>query len=150
MGILKWKFLPHLYLQRMCLWNVPIFKLKLTQCFEEVQSSTLGTANFLANRFVGNLHGLKLMGIKACKHPKWAHPFIFMEYIDSLAGEIGPHYDALRSEHGGELPYVLNPWELLTREEFVSPNSKVRNEFGESYCYDCSPYKIRHDMQTFS
>ena len=124
---------------------VPVFK--LTQCFEEVQSSTLGTANFLANRFVGNLQGLKVMGIEACKHPKWAHPFISVEYVDSLAGEIGPHYDALRSEHGGELPYVLNPWELLTREEFVSPNSKVRNELGDSYCYDCTPYKIRHDME---
>ena len=72
-----------------------------------------------------------------------------VEYY-STAGEIGPHYDSLQRQHSGELPYVFNPEELESEDEFRDPNGKVRNEFGNNYSFDGSPYKIRHDMEVGS
>ena len=72
----------------------------------------MGNAVFVCSRPVGNIKGLKLLGIKASKHPRWANPYFSVEYQDDLAGELGPAYDELRREHGGELPYVMNPFSL--------------------------------------
>ena len=122
---------------------VPAFT--ITQCFKEMKNQ--GSAEFVSKRMIGNLKGIKLLGVHASKHPRWANPFLAVEYQDSIAGEIGPYYDNLRIEHGGELPYVINPWELKNEEDFINPVSKVRNELGDEYSYDCSPYKMRYDME---
>ena len=70
------------------------------------------------SRFLGNLKGLELLVVNASKHPRWANPFTAVEYHNSTAGEIGPYYDSLQRQHGGELPYVFNPEELECEDEF--------------------------------
>ena len=42
------------------------------------------------------------------------------------------------------MPYHVSPFSLDAVQ--LQTDSKVKFELGEEYCFECSPYKIRHDM----
>ena len=122
--------------------------LKLTTEFRPVNDlSSLSAGNYsqLVCRMVGNVKGLKKLGIHASKHPKWKNPFVTVEYISEEDAEIAPYFDEMRARYGGVLPYVVNPHNV-TRAEIFDVNSKVRTKLGDEYSFDCSPHKVVHDI----
>ena len=122
--------------------------LKLTTEFRPVNDlSSLSAGNYsqLVCRMVGNVKGLKKLGIHASKHPKWKNPFVTVEYISEEDAEIAPYFDEMRARYGGVLPYVVNPHNV-TRAEIFDVNSKVRTELGDEYSFNCSPHKVVHDI----
>ena len=67
--------------------------LKLTTEFRPVNDlSSLSAGNYsqLVCRMVGNVKGLKKLGIHASKHPKWKNPFVTVEFISEADAEIAP------------------------------------------------------------
>ena len=73
------------------------------------------------------------------------NPYVFMHYMTEEEASIAPYYDEVRNKYGGVLPFVVDPHQL-TKSECFDPHGKVRAELGDTYCYDCSAYKIVHDI----
>ena len=97
------------------------------------------------HRLVGKIHGLKLLGVLPSKHPKWKNPYASVEFITQEEADISPALDTIRNKYDGQLPFVVNPNVLdpLSLAHVLAP---VRTELGDNYCYDCSPFKILHDI----
>jgi hypothetical protein len=127
--------------------HIIIPSLKLTGSFveEPMKGASVGDTEYLLYRFIGSIEGLKKLGVLASKHSKWRNPYVHVQYITEEESLFGSYYDSLRQKHGGDLPFVVNPNDL-TKEEVFDPNSKVRSELGDSYCYHVPAHKIVHGI----
>ena len=121
--------------------------LRLTGLFVEKPSKAVysGTGGQVLHHFVGNVEGLKMLGIVSSNHPKWANPYVKVEYFSEEEASLAPYYDKLRSKHSGVLPFHIDPFSL-SADDFLVHNEKVKLELGENYNFNCSAYKVRHDI----
>ena len=120
--------------------------LRLTGLFEEkcTEGVILGNPGSLVHRFLGSIQGLKMVGVHSKNHSKWANPFLKVEYFSAEEAEFAPYYDKLKFKNGGTLPYHVDVFALDSKQ--LLEDAKVKFELGEDYNFDCSPYKVRHDM----
>ena len=122
--------------------------LQLTGFFRlvnNVEQFQIGSSGKLLHRVVGKIHGLKLLGVLPSKHPKWKNPYVSVEFMTEEEADISPVLDSIRNKYDGQLPFVVNP-QLLDASALAPALGRIRTELGDNYRYDCSPFKILHDI----
>jgi hypothetical protein len=120
--------------------------LKLTGLFTEqsTEGIVLGNAGSIVIRFRGSMEGLKMVGIESKNHSKWSNPYLKVEYFSDEEAAFAPYYNKLQLKYGGILPFHIDIFRLDANQ--LLADEKVKAELGEHYNFDCSPYKVRHDM----
>ena len=68
-----------------------------------------------------------------------------VEYFSEEETSFAPFYDKMKAEYGGELPFVVNPFDL-SASELLGGSQKVRRELGDCYPYTSSAHKVLHDI----